>query len=29
VREHFARLDSRPGNRLAPTNAADVVEART
>jgi len=29
VREHFARLDSRPGIRRALTNAADVIEART
>jgi 5'(3')-deoxyribonucleotidase/uncharacterized protein with PQ loop repeat len=29
VREHFARLDSRPGNRRSPTSAADVIEAHT
>jgi 5'(3')-deoxyribonucleotidase/uncharacterized protein with PQ loop repeat len=28
VREHFARLDSRPENRRRPTNAADVIGAR-
>jgi len=28
VREHFARLDSRPENRRPPTNVADVIGAR-
>jgi len=28
VRDHFARLDSRPENRRRPTNAADVIGAR-
>lgn len=28
VREHFARLDSRPENRRPPANAADVIGAR-
>ena len=28
VREHFARLDSRPATRRSRTNAADVIDAR-
>jgi 5'(3')-deoxyribonucleotidase/uncharacterized protein with PQ loop repeat len=28
VREHFARLDSRPDDRQSPANAGDVIDAR-